>query len=64
MLENEKADSGRKVALLAAGINFGDEAREVDAARPRDLFEAAPESVFQANAGFMFADGNRALYDG
>src|SRR5882724_3942912 len=64
VVEHEQADRRRQVALLAGCVDLADQLGQRHAAYPGNLLHAAPERLFEADAGLVAADNDRALHHG
>jgi len=62
-IKDEEANSRRQIAVPPIRVDFGDKVRYSLIALVRDLLQRTPERIFEAHAGPMATDSNRALYD-
>ena len=60
-LEDEQPDRGRQVAVMALGIDRGNEVGQGDVAAARDLLQPIPERVLEAHAGLVPPDDYRSF---
>ena len=61
-VEYEEPDGRRQIALLALGIDRGDQFRQGSVSPASDFFEPLPECIFETNARFVASDYDRALF--
>src|SRR5712672_1170368 len=63
MIEHEQANGRRQIAGRAPGIDGGNHFGQGDVALRRDLLESLPKCIFEADAGLVTRDDDRALND-
>src|SRR5262249_32479871 len=63
MREDEEANGGRQVAVLPGRVDGRNDLGQGHAARPGDFLQRLPERVFEANAGLVTGNDDRALDD-
>ena len=63
VVEHEQADRGRQVALLTIGVDLANHLGQRHAALVGNLLHAVPERLFEADAGLVAANHDRALHD-
>src|ERR1700756_3394650 len=63
VVENEQANRGRQIALLAIAVDLADQLRQRHAAQAGNLLHAVPEGLLEADAGLVPGDDNRPLDD-
>jgi hypothetical protein len=63
VIEHEQPYGRRQVAVLAVGVDSGDEIRQGDVPSARDILEALPERVLKADAGLVAGDDDGAFDD-
>ena len=60
-LTGEQADGRRQVALLPAAVDFADHGGQCHLLAMRDFLQAAPERVFETDAGLVAGDDDRTF---
>ncbi len=63
VVEDEQADRGRQVAVVTIGVDLANQLGERHAALVGNLLHAIPERLFEADAGLVAANHDRALHD-
>src|SRR5262249_44573555 len=61
MIEHEEADRRRQIALVARGVDSGDELRKRSVADRGYLLQRIPERVLEADAGLVTGNDDRAF---
>jgi hypothetical protein len=64
MLKHKNANRRRQIALLPLSVDCTDQIRDCHALGTGDVFEATPESIFKANAGFASIELDGTLNHG
>ena len=64
MIQHKNADRRGQISAATRAINGADQIGHALPPRMRDLLERRPERIFDADAGFMARDHDRALDDG
>src|SRR6516164_7655870 len=59
----EQSNCRRQIPVLTPPIDDGDQIRQCLSAENGDFLECFPKGIFEANAGLMTSDDNRALFD-
>src|SRR5262249_18429632 len=62
-VENEQTDCRRQIAVLALGIDRGDEIRQGLVSSPGNLLQPLPEGILETHAGLVASDDDRTLDD-
>ena len=62
-IQDEEAESRRKIALLTMGINAVNKSRQSHKSLASNLLEPLPELILQAYASLVATKNDRALYD-
>src|SRR5258708_6019153 len=62
IMREEEGDWGREIALLAVAVDLADQFGQRHVALSRNLFHAIPERLFEADAGLVAGDHDRALH--
>ena len=63
VVEHEQPDRRGQVALLAIAVDFSYQLGERVTPLPGDILHAAPECIFDADAGLVAANDDRAFDD-
>jgi len=61
IIENEQTNRGRQIALLAIAVDLADQFGQRHVAQPGDFLHAVPECLFEADAGLVTRDHDRAF---
>lgn len=62
-IEHEQPDCRREIALLTRPVDFGDHIRQRHVLPVGDVFQAAPEGIFETDAGLVSTEYDRSLDD-
>ena len=63
MVEHEKPDCGRKIALAPLTIDFADQVGKGRVAASSNLLQCLPKCIFQTDACFVTCDYDGPFYD-
>src|SRR5712672_3560424 len=64
IIKHEQANCGRQIALLAIAVDLAHQFGQCHASKARNFLHAVPECLFEADAGLVTRDHDRALHHG